>query len=206
MATFSSFRGITSFFTSLLLFHIHSDTTKTICPSLPALQTPLFPSVKCTQYHVVEVISPTMWLLPPVLSLSNRRRYTPYMHACMCMFFIYLCAEQTPRCVSLVSCVMMMKGTCCSQQKPLSTLRYWHPACIIHSSRVVIQSLLRVSDSVTCGWSKLRTTQWVRALMKPSTKRDQGNNVDDFLAALYDVTMCAERWCHASHIQEVCVL
>lgn len=50
------------------------------------------------------------------------------------MFFIYLCAEQTPRCVSLVSCVTMMKGTCCSQQKPLSTLRYRHPACIIHKS------------------------------------------------------------------------
>lgn len=56
------------------------------------------------------------------------------MHACMLMFFIYLCAEQTPRCVSLVSCVTMMKGTCCSQQKPLSTLRYRHPACIIHKS------------------------------------------------------------------------
>lgn len=75
---------------------------------------------------------------PLFLSLSNthiqKRTHSTCMHACMLMFFIYLCAEQTPRCVSLVSCVTMMKGTCCSQQKPLSTLRYRHPACIIHKS------------------------------------------------------------------------
>lgn len=45
-----------------------------------------------------------------------------YMYACMLACFICLCAEQTPHRVSLVSCVMMMKGTCCSQQKLLPFL------------------------------------------------------------------------------------
>lgn len=41
------------------------------------------------------------------------------IRVCMRMCFIFLCVEKTPRCVSLLPSVTMMKGSCCSQQKPL---------------------------------------------------------------------------------------
>lgn len=99
----------------------------------------------------------------PSLSFSNTHwfrqhthAHTLYMRACMLMCFIYLSAEQTTCCVSLVSCVMMMKGTCCSQQKPLSTLCYWHPACIIHKSSGNSVTSQRLSTFVTWAERKCR--------------------------------------------------
>lgn len=125
----------------LALFCTHLHRTKTICPPIPLLGMALRnASVSVGKVHSVlhsggnfpeDVI-----LFSHFLShiWKHTRARPPYMRACMLMCFIYLCAEQTPRCVSLVSCVTMMKGTCCSQQKPLSTLCYWHPGCIIHKS------------------------------------------------------------------------
>lgn len=98
------------------------------------------------------------------------------MHARMLMCFIYLCAEQTPRCVSLVSCVMMMKGTCCSQQKALSTLCYRHPACIIHESsgNSVTSRRERGSTFVTLAEGKCRTAEWIRAPYATLRRRENG--------------------------------
>ena len=104
----------------------------------------LFPPVKCTQYHVLQLISPRKRFSSPLSSSWTHTHTDPeaptHAHAlytrvhCVPTCFIYLCAEQTPRWVSLVSSVMMMKGTCCSQQKAFSTPCNRHPACIIHKS------------------------------------------------------------------------
>lgn len=100
----------TSFFTLLGLFRTHFHTTKTICPSFPlrgrALRMLLFPSVKCTQYHILEVISPKMWFLSPSFCLFQtfRNEHTP--HACMHAYVLYLslCWANTPLCLTCFLC------------------------------------------------------------------------------------------------------
>lgn len=156
----------TSLLTLLVLFPTYLHTNKTICPSIPLLGSALKNASvsirKCTQYHVLQVISPRMWFtfslpLPARFPQTHTHSaHTLYMRACMPMCFIYRSAEQTTCCVSLVSCVMMMKGTCCSQQKPLSTLCYWHPACIIHKSSGNSVTSQRHSTSVTWAERKRR--------------------------------------------------
>lgn len=116
----------------LLLFPPHLHTNKTICRSIPLLARAL--KNACVSISKVRSIPHSAGNFPKdvtrVSSLSQTHtcmRTTACehsLHVCMLMRFIYLSAEQTTCCVSLVSCVMMMKGTCCSQQKPLSTLRF----------------------------------------------------------------------------------
>lgn len=162
----------TSFFTLLALFRTHLHTSKTICPSIPLLGWALKnASVSISKVHSIPHsggnFPEDVILFPLPLSLSlkhtcmqkNTHAHNLDMRACMRMFLIYLCAEQTPRCVSLVSCVMMMKGTCCSQQKPLSTLCYWHPACIIQKSSGNSVTSLRVSTFFDMGWGEMQDSQ-----------------------------------------------
>lgn len=92
----------------------------------------LFLSVNYTQYHFLKVNSPHS--SPLTLQCLETPLHVRSLHAYTLVFFIYPYAEQTHCCVSVVSSVMMMKGTCCSQQKALSTLHNQHPACIIHKS------------------------------------------------------------------------
>lgn len=147
----------------------------TICPSFPLPGGTL----KTASVSITEVLSvphsggnfPKGSDSLSLLALSNARfqkdarAHARYTHARMLMRFICLCAEQTPRCVSLASRVMMMKGTCCSQQKPLSTLCYRHPACIIHKSSGNSVTSRRVSTFATRAEGKRRTAEWIHALV-----------------------------------------
>lgn len=148
----------------LVLFPTHLHTSKTICPSIPPLGRA---TQKGSCFHrKVHSIPHSVGNFPkdasrslsfPItLAQQHPRAHTRYMRAGMLICFIYLSAEQTTCCVSLVSGVMMMKGTCCSQQKPLSTLCYWHRACIIHKSSGNSVTSRRLSTFVTWAEGKCR--------------------------------------------------
>lgn len=138
----------------------------------------LFPPVKCTQYHIPDVISQRCDSFSLFLSLWNTQiqKCTLYMHASMLIFFIYFCAEQTSHCCSLVSCVMMMKSTCCSQQTPPDVTDIL-PA--LFTCRVVIQSL----NFCDKDWKEIQDSAVEPALYVTFCRRKLAN-VHNFLDTL----------------------
>lgn len=100
----------------------------------------LFPSVKCTQYHILEVISPRMWFSFP-LPLALKHTYpeihacTYPLHACMHAYVLYLslCWANTPLCLTCFLCHDDERHLLFSAENPLHPML---PTSCLHYSQV----------------------------------------------------------------------
>lgn len=138
----------------------------------------LFPSVKCTQYHILEVISPRMWFSfphPPALKHTHPETHTctHSLHACIHAYVLYLslCWANTPLCLTCFLCHDDERHLLFSAETPLHPMLCWHPACIIHKSSGNSVTSRRVSTFVTWAEGKCRTAEWIHALKLPFAKR-----------------------------------
>lgn len=115
----------------------------------------LFPSVKCTQYHILEVISPKMWFLFPSFSLFHSETYTLHMHACLCSLFIFVLSKH-PAVSHLFLVSRWWKAPAVLSRNP-SPPYVTDILPALFTSRMVIQSPLTVSTFVTWAGGKRGT-------------------------------------------------
>lgn len=122
----------------------------------------LFLSVKCTQYHIVEVISPRMWFF----SLHFSHSETPTMrsarsqHACMHAYVLYLslCWANTPLCLTCFLCRDDERHLLFSAETPL------HPMLLtscLHYSQVewLFSHFSESLNFCDMGWSEMQDSR-----------------------------------------------
>ena len=193
---FSGVKTQYSRFTSLLhhsYLYLFAHNLPFISTARQDTQKPLLcPSLKCTQYHILGVISQRKWFSFPPNALKHtfpeRRPCTCSVHACTHAYALYLslCWANTPLCLTCFSCHNDERHLLFSAETPL------HPMLLtscLHYSRVEWQ-FSHFSESLDFRDTGWRESSGRLSGSTPSSNlfffagRKWSNNVDDFLVNL----------------------
>lgn len=154
----------------------------------------LFPSVKCTQYHIVEVISPRMWFFSLHFSLRNTHNqkhthaHTLYMRAYV--LYLSLCWANTPLCLTCFLCHDDERHLLFSAETPL------HPMLLtscLHYSQVewLLSHFSERLNFCDMGWSEMQDSR-VGSMTSGNlfqSQEDCGGFYSHFVPTLWNVNI-----------------